>query len=161
MESSLRLTMKVTLGVKPILTPSYADSLTYDPSSLGGKICKSFSFFFLNDPAPTEISPLPQPAALPICPAYPRDPFGEITVPPRHEPLAVGHEARADQRPHCHAPRGAEHVVVELPLEGVEGREEHEQQANAVEPAPGDDGFEIGSGGDGGRGAGGGWGVVL
>ena len=78
-------------------------------------------------------------------------------MPSRHEPLAVGHEARADQRPQRHAPRGAEHVVVEFPLEGVERREKDEEEADAVEPAPGDDGFEVGSGRDGGRGTRDGW----
>ena len=78
-------------------------------------------------------------------------------MPSHHEPLAVGHEARADQRPQRHAPRGAEHVVVEFPLEGVERREKDEEEADAVEPAPGDDGFEVGSGRDGGRGTRDGW----
>src|SRR5256885_7725230 len=35
----------------------------------------SFLFFFLNDPAPTDISPLPLPDALPIC---------SIDLPPPH-----------------------------------------------------------------------------
>src|SRR5256885_2299337 len=38
-----------------------------------------FFFFFLNDPAPPEISPLPQPAPLPI---YPGESDHEATLPP-------------------------------------------------------------------------------
>src|SRR2546430_3957028 len=55
-----------------------------------------FFFFFFNDPAPTEIYPLPLPDALPICPRQPRrrhpcrpvQPRGDALLPPGR-PAAV------------------------------------------------------------------------
>src|SRR5256885_3863392 len=45
----------------------------------------TFFFFFLNDPAPTKISPLPLPAALPIC-----------VVPVDEDPRRVGADGIGD-----------------------------------------------------------------
>src|ERR1035438_8963085 len=52
----------------------------------------SLLFFFLNDPAPTEISPLPLPAALPIYFRYePLKPFPVLRGGPRKAQIIVHH----------------------------------------------------------------------
>src|SRR2546427_3719819 len=51
------------------------------PSSLRCTDTSHFFFFFLNDPAPTEFSPLPLPAPLPISPPFGLDPLPRELLP--------------------------------------------------------------------------------
>src|SRR5256885_13570313 len=79
---------------------------------LGGKreISKRVDFFFLKDPAPTETSPLPLHAALPIKPPPPLPGFRSVT-------------AQQDEAQHEDAPAADQHDEPERvdPLEGAVG----------------------------------------
>src|SRR2546430_2934473 len=102
------------------------------------RITQCLFFFFLNDPAPPEISPLPLPAALPISPtslfARP-DVRGRIAaelvdaVAARRtvDPTAAFDELLLDVRPF----RGDEHLVIAL-YRSEEHTSELQSQSNLV-----------------------------
>src|SRR2546430_8824836 len=67
---SRRRCESLTTVLLPIPSGSFqtAKSWTTGVGHRSSSLCRPF-FFFLKDPAPPDISPLPPPAALPICPA--------------------------------------------------------------------------------------------